>query len=142
MNQPNKELIIIPNKDFLINSKAGYDILIDEYWLAYKFNKIQSFWRIYHPPQPGDEMVSLGSSVTVNSKNDQYTVNIMGLPDILPPIIEESDNVKPTTEIAKAILGKKIGQMAVIASSQMSIEIIKIDQTIITQELKNKFSQQ
>jgi len=141
MDQPNKELIIRPNKDFLIDSKTEYGVLIDEYWLAHEFNQIQRFWRIYHPPQPEDEMVSLGSSVTVNSKNDQYTVNIMGLPNILPPIIEESDNVKPTTEIAKAILGKKIGQMAVIASSQMSIEIIKIDQTIITKELKNKFSQ-
>lgn len=143
MDKVNKSIIIKQNLDFLKDNKPEYSVLIDEYLLALQLGKIpeyEKFLKVYYPPEPNETIVSLGSSVTVNAKDEQYTVNILGLPQLITDLIEDSDNVSPVTAIAKAILGKKIGQTAIIASNQREIEIVKIDQNIITTELKKRLS--
>jgi len=143
MDKVNKSIIIKQNLDFLKDNKPEYSVLIDEYLLALQLGKIpeyEKFLKVYYPPEPNETIVSLGSSVTVNAKDEQYTVNILGLPQLITDLIEDSDNVSPVTAIAKAILGKKIGQTAIIASNHREIEIVKIDQDIITTELKKRLS--
>jgi len=143
MDKVNKSIIIKQNLDFLKDNKPEYSVLIDEYLLALQLGKIpeyEKFLKVYYPPEPNETIVSLGSSVTVNAKDEQYTVNILGLPQLITDLIEDSDNVSPVTAIAKAILGKKIGQTAIIASNHREIEIVKIDQNIITTELKKRLS--
>jgi len=143
MDKVNKSIIIKQNLDFLKDNKPEYSVLIDEYLLALQLSKIpeyEKFLKVYYPPEPNETIVSLGSSVTVNAKDEQYTVNILGLPQLITDLIEDSDNVSPVTAIAKAILGKKIGQTAIIASNHREIEIVKIDQNIITTELKKRLS--
>jgi len=143
MDKVNKSIIIKQNLDFLKDNKPEYSVLIDEYLLALQLGKIpeyEKFLKVYYPPEPNETIVSLGSSVTVNAKDEQYTVNILGLPQLITDLIEDSDNVSPVTAIAKAILGKKIGQTAIIASNQREIEIVKINQDIITTELKKRLS--
>ena len=135
-----REKEIYPNKNFLELHDKEFVILSLEYWLYLKLppkNQIINNFKIFLPPEEQDEYVSLGSQVTIESSHDQYKVSIVGLPKLCPDLIADSDNTSPNSPISQAIIGKKIGEIAILQTTQEKITVASINQTIVQQALKS-----
>ncbi len=68
-------------------------------------------------------------------------MNIVGLPKIYPNLIPDSDNTSPNSPISQAIIGKKIGEIAILSTTQEKVTVTAINQTIIQRFLKNILNQ-
>ncbi len=139
-----REKEIYPNQTFLQLPNREFVILSLEYWLYLKSpskNQIINNFKVFLPPEEEDEFVSLGSQITVESNHDEYKVNIVGLPKIYPNLIPDSDNTSPNSPISQAIIGKKIGEIAILSTTQEKVTVTAIDQTIIQRFLKNILNQ-
>ncbi len=139
-----REKEIYPNQTFLQLPNREFVILSLEYWLYLKSpskNQIINNFKVFLPPEEEDEFVSLGSQITVESNHDEYKVNIVGLPQLYPNLIPDSDNTSPNSPISQAIIGKKIGEIAILSTTQEKVTVTAIDQTIIQRFLKNILNQ-
>lgn len=139
-----REKEIYPNQTFLQLPNREFVILSLEYWLYLKSpskNQIINNFKVFLPPEEEDEFVSLGSQITVESSHDEYKVNIVGLPKLYPNLIPDSDNTSPNSPISQAIIGKKIGEIAILSTTQEKVTITAIDQTTIQKFLKNILNQ-
>ena len=139
-----REKEIYPNQTFLQLPNREFVILSLEYWLYLKSpskNQIINNFKVFLPPEEEDEFVSLGSQITVESNHDEYKVNIVGLPKIYPNLIPDSDNTSPNSPISQAIIGKKIGEIAILSTTQEKVTVTAINQTIIQRFLKNILNQ-
>ena len=139
-----REKEIYPNQTFLQLPNREFVILSLEYWLYLKSpskNQIINNFKVFLPPEEEDEFVSLGSQITVESSHDEYKVNIVGLPKLYPNLIPDSDNTSPNSPISQAIIGKKIGEIAILSTTQEKFTVTAIDQTIIQRFLKNILNQ-
>ncbi len=139
-----REKEIYPNQTFLQLPNREFVILSLEYWLYLKSpskNQIINNFKVFLPPEEEDEFVSLGSQITVESSHDEYKVNIVGLPKLYPNLIPDSDNTSPNSPISQAIIGKKIGEIAILSTTQEKVTVTAIDQTIIQRFLKNILNQ-
>ena len=139
-----REKEIYPNQTFLQLPNREFVILSLEYWLYLKSpskNQIINNFKVFLPPEEEDEFVSLGSQITVESSHDEYKVNIVGLPKLYPNLIPDSDNTSPNSPISQAVIGKKIGEIAILSTTQEKVTVTAIDQTIIQRFLKNILNQ-
>ncbi len=139
-----REKEIYPNQTFLQLQNREFVILSLEYWLYLESpskNQIINNFKVFLPPEDDDEYVSLGSQITVESSHDEYKVNIVGLPKLCPNLIPDSDNTSPNSPISQALIGKKIGEIAILSTTQEKVTVTAIDQTIIQRFIKNILNQ-
>ncbi len=96
-------------------------------------------YQTYKAPKINYPVVTLGSRVAIKTSDDNYTVDIVGIKELGQN--NETEYCTPSSPIAKAVIGKQIGETALLTIHKpIEIKIISIDQTSVQDDLKKQLA--
>ncbi len=92
---------------------------------------------IYDEPKKNAEKITLGSRAKIQSPNESYTVDIVGIKELGTDL--ETGYCEPSSPIAQIILGKKIGEVVTLRTTLLTI--VDIDQEVIGNNLQKQLDE-